>query len=650
MKKNLFIYAALCALVATGCSKQDEAETLQPEQGEALNITISATRHEAPSTRTEYEEGTDELIVKWKSDRSDKLGVFTTVGNDVTTSNNAPFAVDGALSADGKTANFKGSLNVSWSGQEARIYGYYPYSDAAGDTPEAIPIDLGGQAQDGITDKESLAHLAAKDYMAATPVTKKLSSGDQNLSLEFHPLLTIMSFKITQAMNVKSIKLEAVGDNNKTPFYTRRAVDITSTTFPFTSGGTKQSSVELNVTNGTISSTGMFNMMIFPIITDNMPTHFKVTVTTTDGDIYEQTKPAPAYFERGKRYIMELDGLTTDDKVWDGNIPAADDNYAYSGGAGTPESSYQIATANDLAQLSANVNAKFDTSDSFILAEDIDLNGHEWTPIGKEGANFKGTFDGGSKTITGMKITIPQKHVGLFGYAIDATATIKDLNVTGEINIGTTDLVINAGGILGEGYKATLSGNLTNHVNITIKDGGSSLNIGGVAGLIAGKAVADAKLTNDGILNINGKGEVFVGGVIGYIIPEIQSGTTLNNSGAVSGISSGSSCNVGGLIGCSGASVTFEGTNSGNVRGEITGGSSKNVCCGGLIGFIAKTISKTNTNTGDVTAISSSTYSCWSYAGICVGGAIKDDTNPNVDFPDLKKKIRMLQDTKAQAV
>lgn len=627
--KNLLLGTALCALVVTGCSKQDEVEAVEPEQGEAVNVTINATRHETPSTRTEYEEGADKLIVKWNSDKTDKLGVFTDYDKT-----NAKFSVDGELLADGKAANFKGSLKVSYDGQETRIYGYYPYNSAAGNTPEAIPIDLSGQQQVGITDKESLAHLAAKDYMAATPVTKNLSSGDQNLSLKFNPLLTILSFEIKQAMNVNFIRLEAVGENNKTPFYTQRAVDITSTTPYFIPGGTPQSSVELNVTNGTITAgaTGMFNMMIFPIAEYAMPAQFKVTVTTTDGTVYTQTKDVPKDygFVRGKRSIMVLNDLTVETAdIWDGSTPSANDAYTYSGGEGTPDKPYQIATAKDLAQLTQNVSGGYDTSDNFILTKNINLNGHEWTPIGKMGKVFQGTFDGGGKVITGMKITkydtSNNTYVGLFGYVNGGT--IKNINVAGEVIINASSTKgIFAGGISGYCYDATLSGNLTNHVNISITNTDSGfLRIGGVTGSSNtnnDKAFANVTLVNDGTLSAEGPAEVNVGGVIGYVMTDIEQGTTLINSGAVSGTSSGKTCRVGGLIGYSDSNntVTCNGTNTGSVMSQISGGISS-VYSGGFIGYAGTAVKiDSSRNTGTVKAENNNSTAD-SYAGIRVGGS-----------------------------
>lgn len=573
MKKDLFIYAALCALVAAGCSKQDEIETLQPGQGEALNITISATRHEAPSTRTEYEDATDKLIVKWKSDSSDKLGVFTTE-NGTTTTRNAAFAVDGDLSADGKTAHFKGSLTLSEPVQEATVYGYYPYNNTAGITPTAIPIDLSSQTQAGITDKESLAHLAAKDYMAATPVTKTFGNGEQNLSLEFNPLLTIMSFKIAQEMNVESIKLEAVGDNN-TPFYNKGTVDITTAdkTFPITGSGTAQSYVELSVTNGTIAknATGMFNMMIFPMEPGNMPAQFKVTVITTTGIAYTQTMNAPTQgFERGKRYIKEL-GLTKDNTpdVWDETPPAADNAYTYSGGEGSEYNPFRISTAKDLAQLAANVNAGYNSDKYFSLTKNINLNEKEWTPIGSSyEKSFKGTFDGNGYSVTGLSINSKQQYLGFFGDI--EQGTVKNLNVTGNI---ISDFYNNGygcvGGIAGTAYASYIigcsySGSVTS-INYNTRTGGIC---GSVSGYVIG-------CYNTGKVESTDKNSAYCGGI---------AGTTGSNSGIIGCYNTG---NVTGTNGTKvGGIVAF---NQAKVRGcyntgTVTGVTYSDAYCGGILG------------------------------------------------------------------
>lgn len=509
--KNLFLGAALCALVVTGCSKQDEVEAVEPEQGEAVNVTINGTRHETPSTRTEYEEGADKLIVKWNSDKSDKLGVFT---KDNGSTSNAEFSVTGDLLAEGKAANFTGSLTVSDPNQETTVYGYYPYGSTVGNDPAAIPINLGGQEQVGITEKASLAHLAAKDYLAATPVTKKFSDGDQSLSLAFNPLLTIMSFEIKQAMNVKSIKLETVGTTHPTPFYTDGTVDITTAdkTFPITSSGTAQSYVELNVTNGTIAAgaTGMFNMMIFPIATGEMPAYFKATVTTVDGTTYVQIKKAPtAGFVRGKRYIMELGDLAS--TKWDGTYPAANANAIYSGGNGTQATPFLIASAKDFAQFAANGKG-YSSGKFFRLESDINLNENSWTPI----ASFSGYFDGGQHTVSQVNVNsadITAKASGLFAQ-LSGTVTIANLHVRGNVSLGTvTDKTYwwYAGGICGitqDGGNATISGC---SFDGTVTGGWA----GGICGISKAVTTITACRNSGEIIATRNSTDCYTGGILG---------------------------------------------------------------------------------------------------------------------------------------
>lgn len=80
------------------------------------------------------------------------------------------------------------------------------------------------------------------------------------------------------------------------------------------------------------------------------------------------------------------------------------------------------------------------------LTTSIDLNKEEWTPIGKNGAPFQGTFDGQGNTVSNLKITRETSNfaencgIGFFGYT-NAPATITDLtinnvDITGSLYIG----------------------------------------------------------------------------------------------------------------------------------------------------------------------------------------------------------------------
>lgn len=134
---------------------------------------------------------------------------------------------------------------------------------------------------------------------------------------------------------------------------------------------------------------------------------------------------------------------------WDG--VAADQTW-YSDG----ETSFTITSAAQLAGFAQLVNSGNTFAGKTVaLAADVDLGGKEWTPIGQAarsdktiaagGHAFAGVFDGGKKTISGLKITQGGKDdaIGLFG-AVQG-GTIKNVTVAAEINAPSA----NAGAIVG---------------------------------------------------------------------------------------------------------------------------------------------------------------------------------------------------------
>lgn len=107
---------------------------------------------------------------------------------------------------------------------------------------------------------------------------------------------------------------------------------------------------------------------------------------------------------------------------------------AFDGGSGTKADPYQIATAEQLALLAADVNSgagsKTHTKEYFKLTANIDLSAHVWTPLGYEtyasgggdAKAFQGYFDGNGKKITGLYVDErtgnswgKNRSAGLFG-------------------------------------------------------------------------------------------------------------------------------------------------------------------------------------------------------------------------------------------
>jgi hypothetical protein len=129
----------------------------------------------------------------------------------------------------------------------------------------------------------------------------------------------------------------------------------------------------------------------------------------------------------------------------------------YSGGSGTAEDPYQIATKQDLLDLGATPD---DYGKHFVLTADIDLSGETFTTavvapmvpsragrdvrskrgmeLAYEGTGFSGMLDGDGYLVRNLRVDMdgaPGQFVGLFG-RIERGAGIADLGIFGSINGG----------------------------------------------------------------------------------------------------------------------------------------------------------------------------------------------------------------------
>lgn len=103
---------------------------------------------------------------------------------------------------------------------------------------------------------------------------------------------------------------------------------------------------------------------------------------------------------------------------------------AAAGGAGTAANPYIIQTPAELQSIQNNLGAYYR------LANDIDLSGVTWTPIGSMSAPFTGQLDGNGKTLSNLNLNSQTANTGLFG-AIGTGATIKNIIIT-DFSISTT--------------------------------------------------------------------------------------------------------------------------------------------------------------------------------------------------------------------
>ena len=222
------------------------------------------------------------------------------------------------------------------------------------------------------------------------------------------------------------------------------------------------------------------------------------------------------------------------------------------------DGSYTVYNADGLMNIAELVNGG-KTDINITLDKNIDLTGKAWTPIGTDYDNsYKGTFDGGGHTITGLTFTTNDEFAGLFGW-LNRAGTVKN--------------------VVMEGVQIT-----SNQIY-----GGS---IGGVVGYSWG-TIENCSVSG------NVSGTVYVGGVVGVQI-----------GGSITGCSSSATVkgtvDVGGVAGQTNSSATLTACYAtGNVIIEIN--PKKNIAGGSLVGMNAGISLLACYATGNVTSTGSST-------------------------------------------
>ena len=176
------------------------------------------------------------------------------------------------------------------------------------------------------------------------------------------------------------------------------------------------------------------------------------------------------------------------------------------GSKGNP---YIIATANQLAQLAANVNVGNTYENKYFkMTADIDLGNRQWTQIGTSYEyQFLGHFDGNSCSVKRLVINnVDYDYTGLFGLC-GPNSSIKNIHVSGKVTsnaVASGYYPPSAGGIVGSiGYDASVE-NCSFDGTVNCPNG----NAGGIAGKIITSRVAYCKNTGA----ITGKN---VGGIVG---------------------------------------------------------------------------------------------------------------------------------------
>ena len=417
------------------------------------------------------------------------------------------------------------------------------------------------------------------------------------------------------------------------------------------------------VVSGITGDTGLLKVMKFDVVSAIEKTGHEVNFTTTPGTLLPSAAGTPSvsnttYYLRGHmdenagneyknmtltgisvtvyatQLDSEFDSFGNDyDKdaeysadVWDGTSATAGELTAATSGT-----TVTIDSGKLLAALVQSVNDGNDYAGYTIkLTKNLDLNGNEWTPIGKRIKDaagnttvipFKGTFDGGNFSVNNMKITNYNGYAAFFG-AVDG-ATIKNLTVSGEVsgqdvagivaNItggATIQNCVNKAAINGEkkaagiavmnkgGDTTTIIENCKNFGAISSKNDRAA----GIINLIQATDTTIKNCVNNGTVDSTGPATFGAGGIVSwaaadnFVITDCKNTATVTAKGAAGGILGGTG-NVGTVSNC---------TNSGAVvLSDTAGARNEHANIGGIVGQGANAQNKLtatkNTNNGALT-------------------------------------------------
>lgn len=288
-----------------------------------------------------------------------------------------------------------------------------------------------------------------------------------------------------------------------------------------------------------------------------------------------------------RNIVMDTYTILIEDTVWDGE--ASKQPIKKTDG-------YHITMPSELKWLADRVNEGNNFSaETFILDNDIDLNNKPWVPIG-DGTSlthyFAGTFDGSGYTIKNVFTSDKTRELNaLFGWV--SAAMIKNLTVDGIRSVGNAvsmTPIAKSAGIVGNASSVTLD-------NVSVRNA----EISGyyyAGGLIAYAADShEIIIKNCSVNNTVVKGNN-AGGLIGAL--ETVSGSTAAYGKIINSSFSGTvnsqdasqiTVSLGGLVGKAGynkadKSLMIENSYSiGSVSNSITAASGTSVNVGGIIGY-----------------------------------------------------------------
>ena len=575
MRHRLFIPAATALLFALAACTQDElaGDNRLPE-GEypvvirATGLSVEATPQAAPSTRATVDgdwQGVTSVALK----TGDAVKEYTVTA-----------------STDFKSATLSRENDPHyWTSRDPiTVSAWWPFNNANITQMPAVKV---------AEDQSKLADFQNSDFISA-----------ENRKVEF---------------------------NNPTLEFTHRTARVTIELKPgtgFTSvAGATVSLVSLSADNGNPTAIKTYNASGNTYEALTAPQTIAagkpfVKVELGGGTFYFRPQNN-VVLEAGSRYKytvkvnatgLTLEGCTIGDWADGGGESgeAEDLGYIYDSNTKT----YTVYNADGLMNIAELVNGG-KTDINITLDKNIDLTGKAWTPIGTDYDNsYKGTFDGGGHTITGLTFTTNDEYAGLFGW-LNRAGTVKNVVMEG-VQITSNQIYGGSiGGVVGYSWGTIENCSVSGSVSGTVY-------VGGVVGVQIGGSITGCSSS------ATVKGTVDVGGVAG----QTNSSATLTACYATGNvtieINPAKNIAGGSLVGMNAGISLLACYATGNVTS--TGSSTGNVHIGGFCGYNSTTVTacywKNNQERGYKTAPESTkvdgTYVTWQKAVDAMNTALQN--------------------------
>lgn len=374
--------------------------------------TITASREGDAATKTYVDDG---LSLVWASE--DKIGVFN--GDNVN--------VGYTLSSGQGTGSAKFSADTPFA--EGALFAYYPYSEANTNSA-AIAVNLSSQTYSTPSD------FGKYFYMVGSADVKE-DATDINIGFE-NPLAAFV-FTVDNNLDhaIKVTGFSVSTQNSETVFHKEATLNLTAedpTELTPSDDPTNEISVTIENIEVAAREEVAFPLVVLPADLTDKKLYFtfsyisnddpKIVTKSVSGKEISRNTFIPGTFTLEESTIGgDIEGS------WDGETVSEPET------DGSDANVYYIKSAAELAWVAQQVNEGNDTfkDKTLRLMNDINLNGHEWTPIGNvtsyPGISFHGTFDGQGYTISNLKASddLPSwAAAGLFG---SICGTVKNLTL-----------------------------------------------------------------------------------------------------------------------------------------------------------------------------------------------------------------------------